>query len=320
MKRFHRMLGLAIGIIATIAFVWYAAHALRGQDLTRYTSTRSLLAIAIAALFYASIIPISAWAWRRLLHGLNAERPWRELIEIMAITQMAKYVPGNVGVHLGRAGMAIAKGIPSRPLVISILLETVLAVAAALAVGLAGVALSRPSSPILIEELRSPLWLAGSVIIAILVAAILLRFLASPLLNRFAPRHAWLLSGEMAPKAANAIQAFSAYAVNYVFIGIGISLMGYVMLPDTAHDPALLCASFAFAWVAGFFAPGAPAGLGVREGLMLIILGTSYAKADALVIVIALRLATMLGDTLSFLAGYALLLDSRKRATAASIS
>lgn len=315
-KRVYRILGLAIGIIATAAFVWYAAHALRGQDLSRYTSMRSLLAIVIAAGFYASIIPVSAWAWQRLLRGMDVERPWRELVEIMAITQMAKYVPGNVGVHLGRAGMSIAKGIPSRPLVVSMLIEIVLAVAAALAIGLAGVALSSFGSGVLVDELRTSLWVAAAVLVAATLALALLRFLAPPLLRRFAPRHAGLLSEGMMPRASVSARAFAAYSLNYVFIGIGLTAMAHVVLPDMTHDLALLCASFALAWVAGFFTPGAPAGLGVREGLMLIILGASYASADALFIVIAFRFATMLGDALLFLAGYALLLGSRRRAHA----
>lgn len=316
MKGFHRAIGLTIGIIATVAFAWYAVHALRDVDLARFTSTRALLGIAIAASFYASIIPISAWAWRQLLRGSNVRRSWRELVEIMAITQMAKYIPGNVGVHLGRAAMSVAKGIPGRPLGISMMAETLLAVTAAVLVGLAGIALSGPGSRVLADEIDASLWMTATAVVLILLLGLLLRFLLVPLIARFAPRHAWLLSDGIAPDPIHSAQGFAAYTANYVFIGIGIALMSYVLLPGIAHDPALLCASFAIAWVAGFFTPGAPAGLGVREGLMLIILAGAYDKADALVIVIALRLATMLGDTLSFLAGYLLLLDSRKHSSA----
>lgn len=312
MKHIYRTIGLAIGIIATVAFVWYAARALDGQDLGRYTSLRSLMAIVIAAVFYASIIPVSAWAWQRLLAGMGVSRTWRELLEIMAITQLAKYVPGNVGVHLGRAGMSLARHIPARPLVASMLIEAVLAVAAALAIGLAGIALS---SQALADEVRGSLWIAGAALLAAALALALLRWLAPPLLRRFMPSHAGLLSEALMPGAAVTAAAFAAYALNYVFIGAGLVAMAHMVLPGMAHDPALLCASFALAWVAGFFTPGAPAGLGVREGLMLVILGASYASVDALFIVIAFRLATMLGDVLMFCAGYLLLLASRRRVT-----
>lgn len=307
---------MTVGIIATAAFVWYAAHALHDVALARFASASALLGIAIAALFYASIIPISAWAWRQLLRGSNVRRPWRELLEIMAITQMAKYIPGNVGVHLGRAAMSIAKGIPGRPLGVSLVVETLLAVMAAVLVGLVGIALSGPGSRVSGDEIDASLWTAATVVVVIILLGLLLRFIGAPMLARLAPRQAWLLSDGIAPDTFRSAQAFAAYTINYVVIGVGIALMSYVLLPGIAHDPALLCASFAIAWVAGFFTPGAPAGLGVREGLMLIILASGYSEADALLIVIALRLATMLGDTVSFLAGYVLLLDSRKRSSA----
>lgn len=320
MKRIHRTLGLAIGIVATAAFAWYAVQAMRGQDLSSYTSARSLLGIAAAAFFYASIIPVSAWAWRLLLRDMGVEKPWRELVEIMAITQIAKYVPGNVGVHLGRAGMSIARSIPSRPLVVSMLMETVLAVGAALVIGLAGIALSPLGSRALVAELRDPLWIAGLVLATVAIAIVTFRFLAPPLLQRISPRYAGLLATGPTPRMPVLAQTFSAYAINYIFIGIGLSTMAYVMLPDVTHEPALLCASFALAWVAGFFTPGAPAGLGIREGLMLIILGTTYASEDALVITIAFRFATMLGDILLFFTGYALMLYSPKRTPMASLT
>lgn len=320
MKRIHRTLGLAIGIIATAAFVWYAAQAMRGQDLSGYTSARSLLGIAAAAFFYVSIIPVSALAWRLLLRSMGVERSWRDLIEIMAITQIAKYMPGNVGVHLGRAGMSIVRGIPSRPVVVSMLIETALAVGAALIIGLAGLALSSRGSSALASELRDPLWISGLVLAAVAAAVVVYRCLARPLLQRIAPRHAGLLATGPTPTAPVVVRTLSAYAANYVFIGVGLTAMANIMLPDAAHEPALLCASFALAWVAGFFTPGAPAGLGVREGLMLVILGTSYASADALALTIAFRLATMLGDMILFLAGYALLLYPRKHPPIASLT
>lgn len=316
MSRSHRTIGLAIGAIATIALVWYAAGALRGQDLSRYASPRSAWAIGIAALCYASIIPVSAWAWRRLLRDLGVDRTWRELVEIMAITQLAKYVPGNIGFHLGRAAMAISKGMKPRPLVASMLMETVLAVAAALTVGLAGAGLSGRGAHLVGAEVRSGLELAAWMLAGLLAAVVLLR-VARPLVHRLAQRHLRPLLGGSTVRLSTALQAFVAYAANYVVIGIGIWCLAELLFPRQQHDVGLLCASFALAWVAGFFTPGAPAGLGVREALMLLVLGAAYAKPDALVIVIALRLATVLGDALSFLAGYALLLSSHRRQGAA---
>ncbi|QSX36832.1 lysylphosphatidylglycerol synthase domain-containing protein [Shewanella sedimentimangrovi] len=73
----------------------------------------------------------------------------------------------------------------------------------------------------------------------------------------------------------------------------------------------LLTGSFALAWVAGFVTPGAPAGLGIRETIMVTLLEPAYGPGAALSLALLLRLITSLGDALAFLAG--LWLNRRQR-------
>lgn len=313
MSRASRKIGLLLGLAACIALVFYARNALEHQDLSRYASTDSLFAIALAAACYSTIIPISAWAWRLLLNDLGVEKSWRELCEIMAITQLAKYVPGNIGVHLGRAGMAMTRAMPAGAVVSSMLAEAMLAVAAALAVGLGGLLLSAAGTSVIQGDLRGALMTAIALAGVAFLLYVLLRHRLDSLAQRIAHLRGWRSPGRLLPRLPTMLKACGAYSANYLLIGVGVWGMAHLLLPGREQDIGLLCASFALAWVAGFFAPGAPAGLGVREALMIGILGFSYEQADALIVVIALRLATILGDTLCFLAGYALSLSSRRR-------
>ena len=58
-------------------------------------------------------------------------------------------------------------------------------------------------------------------------------------------------------------------------------------------------------WVAGFVVPGAPGGIGVREGAMAG-LGALLLDLETLVIVaVLLRLVTLLGEALLFLLAFA---------------
>ena len=89
--------------------------------------------------------------------------------------------------------------------------------------------------------------------------------------------------------------------------------MASQLLPAERHDGPLLTGSFALAWAGGFLAIGAPAGFGVREGLMLAMLRSSYSGPDALVLIIAHRLATIAGDTACLLVGMMFTLASPNR-------
>lgn len=314
MRRAAKRFGLLLGIAATVALVLYARNVLGGQDLSRFASAGSLLAVVVAALCYSLIVPISAWAWRRLLSDYGAQAAWSRLTEIMAIAQLGKYIPGNVAVHLGRVGIAMSQGLPGGALVLSLLAETALAVAAALAIGVLGLLLSSPGLQVLHEDIGRSIAMASAVFGAVVVLVLLLRGRLLALATTVARRRAWNVPERLLPRVGTGLRAFLAYAGNYLVIGLGLWLMARMLLPGAVQDAGLLCAAFALAWVAGYFAPGAPAGFGIREGLMLGILRLSYPAPDALVLVIALRLATMLGDTLCFLGGYLMLLSSRTRA------
>src|SRR3546814_10111891 len=64
--------------------------------------------------------------------------------------------------------------------------------------------------------------------------------------------------------------AVTIYAGNYLLIGLGIWLLAIALGMAHEIDYAMATSAFALSWILGFLAPGAPAGLGAREGLMEI--------------------------------------------------
>lgn len=303
MKRWVRHFGLLLGIVATSAFVFYAVRTLRGQDLSRYASSTAIAGIAIAAIGYSLVIPLSALAWRQLLKDMGVGKRWGELSVIMSITQLAKYIPGNVGQHIGRAAMSIGRGIPLRPYTISVVIEAILAIVAATLIGVAGCGLAGMNAGILARHGATQLYVIVILAGAFALAIVLARRALPAMLRRLAAERGENATNSMLPRNGVLAFALSTYLLNYIVLGTGVTIMVMLLLPDMHAQWLLLTGSFALAWVIGFLAPGAPAGLGVREGLMLAMLQFSYARADGLLIVIALRLATTLGDILCFLAG-----------------
>lgn len=306
MSRTLWRIGLVAGMLGTATFVWYAAKTFDPGDLGRFASWRGILSVALAALCYSAMVPISALGWRILFQGFGVALRFRTLTEILAVAQFAKYLPGNVGVHIGRAGMVAGHGAGARPIVGSLLTEMVLAVAAALAVGAIGLIIAGGyATEIVRTHIGKPLTIAFMCLAAAALFAALLWRVPGPL-SRWISRQSWPGKGAM-------IKAFSLYALNYVLIATGILLMSGLLLPGAKQNPPLVIAAFSLAWVAGFFAPGAPAGLGIREALMLLILRADYADSDALLIVIGTRLATVLGDIAAFLVGGLSMFASRQR-------
>lgn len=302
MKRRYRTFGLVAGLIVTALFVWYVVRALRGQDLSVYATPRAALGIVLCALSWSLGAPLLALAWHGLLAGLGVPRPRRELFGIIGITQFAKYVPGNVAQYIGRAGMSLVRGIPPRPLAVTMILETLLVIAAAVVMGVGTGALSDVGLTV-VHLHGAQLGLIAALVAVAITGLFLLRRVAPPLLRHFSPTYASALDGTLLPPRSSLAQAFALYCGMYVCMGIGLILLARFLLPGAPHDYWLLIAVFALAWVVGFVTPGAPGGLGVREGLMLLMLAPVFTAASTGVLVIALRIATTLGDVIILAAG-----------------
>jgi hypothetical protein len=93
------------------------------------------------------------------------------------------------------------------------------------------------------------------------------------------------------------------YVVAYLVIGASTSLLAVGLFPAATLDFALLTSAFAIAWVVGFVTPGAPAGIGVREALLLLMLSGSMGSVETSLLILALRIVTTLGDILCFVVG-----------------
>lgn len=307
MKQFARPLGIAIGLLATALCIAYIAWSWRGQDLSVYATPRAVAGLAACVACCLAGVGISAAGWQRLLAGVGLDKPWGELAGIVSVTQIGKYLPGNVAQHIGRAGLALQRGLGPAPLAVTAVVEIVLLMLAGMAVGVVALLLSDQSlSAMPLANGEAAALIAGLVTAAI-CGLLALRAFGPTLLSRFAPRHAHLLGAAQLPSVSSIFVAFACYCAVYLAFGAGIVLMAQLLAPEVPQDRWLLVASFALAWIIGFVTPGAPAGLGVREGIMLLILGTAYPAATASVIVIALRLVTTLCDVLLLPLGWGLL-------------
>lgn len=313
MNKWLRVLGALVGIASISYFLVFAHDALTGQELPATWSPPMLGATALAAVGYASVVPTSSWAWGRLLRSMGVPVQTLQLNMIMGLTQIAKYLPGNVGQHLGRSAMSIHRGIPLDALLVSLAAEVLLTILAATVVGGLGLAVHHRGS-LGSTGLPRAATLAALGAAACLVALMVAIRCVPVLVRRFLPGRG-TPSGP-APRATALSAAFAAYTVNYVVIGTGLFAVASAAAGVPAQALPLFIGALSLAWVLGFVAPGAPAGLGVREGALAVLLSPILSGPSALTVIVAYRIATTLGELLALAWGGALrLLELRGRRT-----
>ncbi|HEX9186455.1 MAG TPA: lysylphosphatidylglycerol synthase domain-containing protein [Vicinamibacteria bacterium] len=310
MRRWLRRAGALIAVPAVAYFAFFAWRTATLHDLRSLLTRPMILAVSAAAVAYASVIPASSWAWGRLLRGAGVRLPVLELNLILGLTQIGKYLPGSVAQHLGRTAMSIERGIPATALVLTLVVEVLLTMAAALAVGVAGLALAaRGAGSLPAAPLRSAT-LAGLCLLALIAGLGIALRRPGWLPGEWGPRLAAVKAGSWARSSA---AAFLAYVANFVVVGASLYGVASVAAGGAPAGLPFFVGVLALSWIAGFVAPGAPAGLGVREGVMAALLSPTVDSARALETIVAFRVATTVGDLLGFGWGAALYAASSRQ-------
>jgi uncharacterized membrane protein YbhN (UPF0104 family) len=298
-----RWLGWLVALVVVGYFVSFAFRTFRLQDLTSLATPTAVAAMLFAACLYALIIPISGAAWAVLLQRQGEAWPPARLASILAVTQLAKYIPGGVAQPVGRAAMSVQHGMKLRVFTVTVIQESVLTIAASVVVGL-GLLLLLPLGITQIPLAYRGMVLAAGVATVLAVFALASGFVWWP---QWLCKQRWMSQvlkalGPSLGIAATSV-AFVGYCLNYLVIGVGIWVVGHALGLGPAGGYLLLTAAFSLAWLLGFVVPGAPAGLGVREGVMALLLAGAIPQHQILALVLGVRLVTMVGDGICFALG-----------------
>jgi uncharacterized membrane protein YbhN (UPF0104 family) len=225
--------------------------------------------IAALSLVYGASGFLLAIAWRDILRhlGVTVRRDWAAWA--YGVSQLAKYVPGNVFHLAGRQALGASAGLPQWPLGKSLVWELgTIAVMAGLFV-LWTIPLFLPL----------PVW-AALVVFACAAGGsfVIIRRGFSPDLAR-------------------------AAGLQLVFLGLsGIIFATLFKLLGGEWNWVPVAGAYVVAWLIGLVTPGAPAGVGVREAVLFFLLRDVLGQADLLEIILIGRLVTAAGDLAFFLA------------------
>ena len=193
-----------------------------------------------------------------------------------------RYVPGKLFLVVERVRLAERLGVPRTASVMLVVWESLLLLAGAGLVGGLGLLALPPT-----EGVSAPA--LGAVAAACLVGSIVL-WPALGLLARRFPTVAARLPGlalDVSPRAQLALVLGNAVA--WTWLGGSFALLARAMAPGGVPDTALLVTWFVASYVGGQVTSVAPAGLGVREALLVAGLGGVVSPPVALAWAVAHR-------------------------------
>jgi uncharacterized membrane protein YbhN (UPF0104 family) len=296
-ERASRWRPLAAGVVVAIV-VAAAGYAIYRDRHTFADTIRRVGLLATIASFAAGVVGVAATypAWRQVLAGLGVRFPWAAGARVFFVSQLGKYLPGSIWPVLLQMEAGRARGASRRTMLAGNLITVVLSCATGLVVA----CLLLPISDA--HALAHYWW----VLLALPPLLVLLHPRAmSGLLDRLFRLLGRAPLGErLAPAATAAAAGWSV--VSWLGLGLQVWIL-YAAATHASFGGWLLCTGgMALAVSAGILFIPAPAGAGLRELVLVLVLKPDLGTGGALAVVVASRVLLIAADLLLAAAAFAL--------------
>lgn len=298
--RWRKWLAAAVALLAIGFYVQYAVRNFTEIPALHWGGAAMAIGLFSVSLVVFSIGVVGA-IWYMLLRDNGLSTSWRQAQIIFAIAQFGKYLPGNVGQHVGRVFMAREIGIPVPVTLNTMMVEMFWGTGIAAGLALLSLILLVDGQALGLQLQLGPVQLGLSVALLLFMP-----WLGIGFVNRFLPGLAKRLSGGVkiaAPRLITALVVALLFLLCFGVMGLILKLQAQWFFDVTAGSVFELTCLFAIAWLAGYLVPGAPGGLGVREAMMVLVLSPVLGAGAAVGLGVTLRVTTTLGDAVAFVLG-----------------
>lgn len=241
-----------------------------------------------AALLALSFALGAAWhlvrplGWTRLIRGFGHDLPFWDVYRIYRKSEVSRYVPGGVWQFASRIYLTRKYGVGAATCLAATLLDMALA---ALAAMLPAAWLSGPASTSL------GTWQKSALLVFPLVACALVYPRA---LNAWAePVARWLRRPyrRLTMKTRQMFAIWAMYVGASTLLGLAMACFARALLPVISGGQfAYIAGCYVMAWVAALLTMVSPAGVGIREGILGMLLAQTVAAGTAMTLAVGMRL------------------------------
>ena len=213
--------------------------------------------------FYARAI-----SWNLLLKSLGSHLKLRDSLFAWFAGESTRYIPGNLWSFASRFYLSSAKGVQKANIILSMMLEVVVLLPVSLF-------LSLPAFWANYQKMNLNIYTI--IIITLIVVSVFMVFLFSNRVKQLVNKLHTI------PVKVFTSKVFLGAIIFQLIAWTTFGLGNYFLIrPFATHTSIVLLVSIAiFAWFIGYVSIVTPMGLGVREGAIILLLGTTIGSGQA---------------------------------------
>lgn len=265
----------------------------------------SWLTVSILILLVAHLM--GSYGWTLILRMIGVEIKLTKGLSIFLLSIFGRYIPGGVWSVLGRIYLCRREGIPDSRSGMSILLEQAYPVISAAVAFVASLLFWTDIGPV------------ERVLPGVFLLPLFLVFLhPKPFLKIVNPVLAWFGRGpiNITLSFSNMLKLTGYYILSWIVAGIAFYLFIRAFYPLDLYYIPILSGIYAISFIAGYLSFFTPAGLGVREGSLTILLSLFIPAPVAIGVALLSRL-WLIGVELAILVLFMINAETRKMARTA---
>ena len=293
--RLRRVLraGALVVLVAALAFSVRSQWDAVREDLSHLSVPAACLALVMSML----AVGASCLAWRSMLADLGSDLRVIPAAHIFSVSQLGKYLPGSVWPVVAQMELGRGFQVPRLRMATAFFLTLLSSVVVAVATG-GLLAFSAPG------------WGRALALLPVVLVVLHPRVLTP--LSRLLARALRRPTVTDPPSLGGITRTAAWIAVQWACLGVGTTVLASDLGSPTSL--ARITGAVALSWAAGLVVVFVPAGAGIREGALTLLLAPTMGSATALTLALLGRLALTIADAV--FAAVGLVLTKRARSQA----
>lgn len=252
------IIGWPLSILA-LYFIWQTISP-RSQNLVADLKSIKFSLVTMGIGCFIVFYFLRGFIWQRLLKEYGYQIPLKQAVYLWAISELKRYIPGNIWSLLGRAILFSEKGVKKRDIGILLIIEAQIFVLSSLIISLLSI-------PFLLTYFlpNLPFQPLLPVIINIAVLIISITYIYNKKITKKLPFLPNILPQDTTLLVFTSIVGLISFGLGYYFTISSIMFLNPQLLPQ-------LIGLFTLTILLGYLSFVTPAGLGIREGILTIAL------------------------------------------------